>query len=192
MPQLTLPLHSIVYLQDPARLGSVAAQTAPADGFLTEHNRDQASISTEIIGNNSRTVTGTMRSYVVANKKKFSFNWDSIPADYAHTVDGLLVPTSNVIYGMGGNDMLNFYEAYYNKSIYLYILNRTTTRTGGIGGALTQANINTDLGNANTAGERYRVIFTGLSYDIVKRNVRTSPSLSATDLWNIEMSLEEV
>jgi hypothetical protein len=188
MPQLTLPVHSIVYLQDPARTGLTTAQSAPVDGFLTEHNRGEASISTEIIGNNSRTVTGTMRSYVVATKKKFSFNWSDIPADYAHTVDGLLVPTSGVIYGMGGNDMLNFYEAYYNKSIYLYIINRNAVRTSG----LTQTNINTDLGNANTAGERYRVLFTNFSYDIVKRNVKTSPSLSATDLWNVDISLEEV
>jgi hypothetical protein len=174
MPQLTLPVHSIVYLQDPARTGLTTAQSAPVDGFLTEHNRGEASISTEIIGNNSRTVTGTMRSYVVATKKKFSFNWSDIPADYAHTVDGLLVPTSGVIY--------------YNKSIYLYIINRNAVRTSG----LTQTNINTDLGNANTAGERYRVLFTNFSYDIVKRNVKTSPSLSATDLWNVDISLEEV
>jgi hypothetical protein len=163
MPQLTLPVHSLVYLQDPARLGLTTAQTAPVDGFLTEHNRAAPSISTTIIGNNKRTITGSMRNYTVATKKSFSFSWAMVPADYAHTADGLLVPTSNVIYGMGGNDMLNFYEAYYNKSIYL-----------------------------NTAGERYRVLITEFSYDIIKRNVKTSPSLSATDLWNVNLGLEEV
>jgi hypothetical protein len=188
MPQLTLPVHSLVYLQDPARLGLTTAQTAPVDGFLTEHNRAAPSISTTIIGNNKRTITGSMRNYTVATKKSFSFSWAMVPADYAHTADGLLVPTSNVIYGMGGNDMLNFYEAYYNKSIYLYIINRNLARTSG----LTQANINTDLAAANTAGERYRVLITEFSYDIIKRNVKTSPSLSATDLWNVNLGLEEV
>lgn len=185
---LNLPIHGIVYLQDVARVGLTTAQSAPADGFLTEHNRQEAAISTEILGNSRRSVTGSMRAYVVANKKTFSFSWNLVPADYAHTVDGQLVPTSNAIYGMGGNDMLNYYETYYNKSIYLYVVNRTATRTSG----LTQANINTDLSAANSAGERYRVLFKSFSYDIVKRNVKTSPSLSATDFWNVSMSLEEV
>jgi hypothetical protein len=191
MPALSLPIHGIVYLQDVARVGLTTAQSAPADGFLTEHKRSGASVSTEIIGNNKRTVNGTMRAYVVSTKRKFSFQWELVPADYAHTIDGQLVATSNVIYGMGGNDMLNFYETYYNKAIYMYILNRTTTKTGG-GAALTQANINTDLSNANTAGERYKVLINDFTYDVKKRNVKMGAGLTATDLWNVSMSFEEV
>jgi hypothetical protein len=187
MPPLSLPIHGIVYLQDIARVGLTTAQSAPADGFLTEHKRTSASVSTEIIGSNKRTVNGTMRAYIVSTKKKFSFQWDLVPADYAHTIDGQLVATSNVVYGMGGNDMLNFYETYYNKAIYLYVLNRATTKTG-----LTQANINTDLATANTAGERYKVLIKDFTYDVKNRNVKMAAGLTATDLWNVSMSFEEV
>jgi hypothetical protein len=185
---ITLPIHGAVYLQDTSRTGTTTAQSAPVDGFLSEHNRGAANISTEIIDNRKRTVSGTLRSYFVATKKTFSFSWENLPADYAHTVDGQLVPTSNVIIGMGGNDFLNFYESYYNKAFYLYIINRNATRTSGI----TQANINTDLAAANTAGERYLVMFKDFQYEIVKRNVKMVSTAAATDFWNVDASFEEV
>jgi hypothetical protein len=200
MPALFLPIHGLVYLQDTARVGLTTAQTAPVDGFLSEHNRKQADMSTLIVGSSTRTVTGTMRAYRVAHKKEFSFSWDLVPADYQHTVDGQLVPTSNVIMGMGGYNMLKFFESYYDKAFYMYILNRNALKTSGV----TQANINTDLANAVNAdsgtgppgtaehGDRFLVQFTDFSYDIVKRNVKTSPSLDPTDLWNVSMSLEEI
>lgn len=200
MPPIILPIHGLVYLQDTARVGLTTAQTAPVDGFLSDHNRSEAGMSTLIVGSSARTVTGTMRSYRVAHKKEFSFGWEELPADYQHTADGQLVPTSNVIVGMGGYNMLKFFEGYYDKSFYMYILNRNALRTSGI----TQANINTDLANAANAdsgtgppgtaehGDRYLVQFTDFSYDIVKRNVKAAASLDTTDLWNVSISLEEI
>lgn len=197
---MTFPLHGLVYLQDIARAGLTTAQTAPADGFLTEHNRKEGQVSLEIIGNGQRSVVGTMRKYTVATKRTFSFSWDNVPADYYHTVDGQLVPTSLVKIGMGGNDMLEFYKSYYNKPFYLYVLNRNALKTAGI----TQANINTDLANAASAdvasqtasvgkhGDRFTVLFSDFSYSILKRGVRMENQSAVTDFWNVSMSFEEV
>lgn len=200
MAAMTFPLHGLIYLQDTARVGLTSAQTAPVDGFLTEHNRREAQVSLDIIGNGQRSVVGTMRKYTVATKRSISVSWENVPADYYHTLDGQIVPTSLVKVGMGGNDMLEFYKAYYNKPIYLYVLNRNALKTAGV----TQANINTDLANATNVdvasqtaslgehGDRFTVLFSEFSYNIVKRGVKMENQTAFTDFWNVNMSFEEV
>lgn len=193
---LTLPIHGAIYLQDTARTGVttslVAVSGTPStatDGFLTEHNRGPVAVDNDLIQNAKRSVNGTMRTYTIATKKKFSTSWSSVPADYAHTVDGKTVATSGAIVGMGGNDMLIHYLAYYNRlPFYLYVLNRTTTKTG----TGTQANINTDLATAASAGERYLVQYESFNYDIVKRATKASAALGNTDYWDVDVSFVEV
>lgn len=161
---LTLPVNSLVYFKEIGGAGT-------KDGFLSEHNRSAANISKEIIENRKRTVDGSLRSYVVAQKTTFELSWDGIPATYQHTVDGY----------KGGWDLLDFYKSYFDKEFYLYLYSRElAART------TTEAAV-------NSAGDRYTVRFSDFSYEIVKRNVRMERGVSAiTDLWNVSLSLEEV
>lgn len=161
---LTLPVNSLVYLKDIGGAGT-------KDGFLSEHNRGEAGISIEIIENRKRTVSGALRSYVVAQKTTFDFSWENIPASYSHTVDGY----------KGGWDLLDFYRSYYDKEFYVFLYSRE------------QAARTTSQANVIAAGDRYTVRFADFSYDIIKRNVRMERGVSAiTDLWNVSFSLEEV
>lgn len=162
---LILPVNSLVYFKDIGGAGT-------KDGFLSEHNRGEASISKDIIENRKRTVSGTLRSYVVAQKTTLDFSWEELPATYQHTLDGY----------KGGWDLLDFYKSYFDKEFYVYLYSREyAART------TTQNQVTQD------ADDRYKVRFSDFSYDILKRNVRMERGVSAiTDLWNVSLSLEEV
>ena len=160
---LTLPVNSLVYFKDTG--------AGAKDGFLSEHNRRELSVSEEIIENRKRTVNGTMRSYVVAQKSSFQVSWEGIPAIAAHTLDGY----------KGGWDLLDFYRSYFDKEFYIFLYSRDLATRG------------TNEATVIAAGDRYTVRFSDFSYDIVKRNVRMERGVSTiTDLWNVSLSLEEV
>jgi len=55
---------------------------------ITEHNRQSLSVSVDRIENMKRMANGTMRKYVIADKRKWSTSWDSLPDVTSATVDG--------------------------------------------------------------------------------------------------------
>jgi hypothetical protein len=55
---------------------------------ITEHNRSELNISVKRIENSQRMANGTMRKYVVADKREFSCSWEMIPDATSKTVDG--------------------------------------------------------------------------------------------------------
>lgn len=55
---------------------------------ITDHNRSELSISKERIENRKRMADGTLRSYVVAKKRKFSTSWKDLPRENNQTADG--------------------------------------------------------------------------------------------------------
>jgi hypothetical protein len=59
-----------------------------AGTIVTDHNRSPLSISVERIENKQRMADGTMRKYVVADKRTFSCSWDQLPTTDARTADG--------------------------------------------------------------------------------------------------------
>jgi hypothetical protein len=67
---------------------------------VTDHNRSALAISTERIEDSQRMANGTMRKYVVADKRTFSTDWDNLPHNAMFTVDGF----------WGKNEMQNFYN----------------------------------------------------------------------------------
>lgn len=67
---------------------------------LTDHNRSELSITVTRIENRTRTATGALRKFYVADKRTFSLSWTMIPEDSTKTVDGF----------WGGADITNFYE----------------------------------------------------------------------------------
>lgn len=55
---------------------------------LTDHSRASISISQDRIENRKRMADGTMRTFVVAQKRKFKTSWNLLPRDDDQTVDG--------------------------------------------------------------------------------------------------------
>lgn len=55
---------------------------------VSDHNRTAISISRERIENRKRMADGTMRTFVVAQKRKFKTSWNMIPFESSKTVDG--------------------------------------------------------------------------------------------------------
>ena len=68
---------------------------------ITDHNREALGISVERIEKKQRMANGTMRKYVVADKRTFSTSWEMLPKKTADTVDGF----------WGGEAMETFYNA---------------------------------------------------------------------------------
>jgi hypothetical protein len=70
---------------------------------LSEHNRSEVSVEVERIGTDKRMANGSMRRYVVADKRTFSMSWNNLPHTSAYTVDGF----------WGGKEI----ETFYNKNV---------------------------------------------------------------------------
>lgn len=68
---------------------------------ISDHNRSPLEIGHERIESSKRMVNGTMRKYVVADKKTFNVSWEDIPHSTTKTVDGY----------WGGKAMEDFYLA---------------------------------------------------------------------------------
>lgn len=55
---------------------------------VTDHNRQAMSIDVERIEKKQRMANGTLRKYIVADKRTFSTSWNMLPKLTAKTVDG--------------------------------------------------------------------------------------------------------
>lgn len=58
------------------------------DHEITDHNRGPLSISVDRIEEPTRMANGTMRKYIVADKRTFSVDWSDLPQSASLTVDG--------------------------------------------------------------------------------------------------------
>lgn len=54
---------------------------------ITEHNRSELDINVNRIENSKRMAHGTMRKYVIADKREFSTSWKMVPDATEATVD---------------------------------------------------------------------------------------------------------
>lgn len=151
--------------------------------ILSDHNRQPINVDIERLEKRERTINGRMRSYHIADKRKFSLSWDNIPsrafsqkpmfdADgkvangvISHTVDG----------GAGGAEMLEWYKKTVG-SMWAYIAYDNRPLFG------------TDV-DAYNSMQRYQevveVFISDFSFTISQR------SANNFDLWNVSMSLEE-
>lgn len=55
---------------------------------LSDHNRTELNVDVERIETVKRMANGTMRKYVVADKRTFSTSWTELPSLNNYTVDG--------------------------------------------------------------------------------------------------------
>jgi hypothetical protein len=69
------------------------------DNKITDHNREDLAIDYTRIETSKRMANGTMRKYVIADKRTISTAWNDLPHSLDFTVDGF----------WGGSEMLNFY-----------------------------------------------------------------------------------
>lgn len=108
---------------------------------ISDHGRDSLQETYEVVERKGRMVNGTLRRYVVAQKKNWSTSWENLPSHNntagAGTVDD----------GWAANDMENFYRTQSKKPFVM------TLRDG--------------LGNTST----YTVILADFDKQIVKRGV---------------------
>jgi hypothetical protein len=68
---------------------------------VTDHNRAALSIDVERIEKKQRMADGTMRKFVIADKRTFSTSWTMLPKVAEQTVDGY----------WGGEDIESFYTS---------------------------------------------------------------------------------
>jgi hypothetical protein len=68
---------------------------------ITDHKRSPLAISNERIEKSNRMANGTLRKYVVADKRTFTVSWEMLPRDTAKTVDGF----------WGGSAMESFFHS---------------------------------------------------------------------------------
>lgn len=78
---------------------------------VTDHNRGELGVDVERIESSKRMANGTLRKYVVADKRTFSVSWDDLPHSKAYTVDGF----------WGGREI----EDFYNKNAGVFTLKLT-------------------------------------------------------------------
>jgi len=67
---------------------------------ITDHNRAELNVSVERIERKQRLASGTLRKYIVADKRSFATSWSMLPKLTSQTVDGF----------WGGEAIENFYN----------------------------------------------------------------------------------
>lgn len=55
---------------------------------ISDHNRSPLSVSVNRIEDSARMANGTMRKYIIADKRTFTTDWADLPQSSALTVDG--------------------------------------------------------------------------------------------------------
>jgi hypothetical protein len=55
---------------------------------ITDHNRSDLSVDTERIEESTRMANGTLRKYIIADKRTFSLSWKDLPHQASFAVDG--------------------------------------------------------------------------------------------------------
>lgn len=165
--------------------GIFVPQGSEADGdFIipSDHNRGPINMSQQRIENRLRTINGTMRSYHIADKINLSVSWNMLPSrahsqEESYNVDGIY-NGGGIEYtadgGAGGVQMLEWYQNH-SGPFYVYLsydkyINFDTNR----------------YAHLNQYSQVLHMFFSSFDYTISKRGATNH------DLWDINMSLEEV
>jgi hypothetical protein len=69
---------------------------------VSDHNRSEIDISYERIENRKRMADGTMRTFVVAQKRSWKTSWKDLPREDEQTADGF----------MGADSLKNWYDTH--------------------------------------------------------------------------------
>ena len=133
---------------------------------LSEHNRQPVSISTTRIEQSKRMSNGTFRKFFIADKQEIYVSWNMLPSFSTFTVDG----------GYGAVDLKSFYEGTAAKS------------AGALSG---QSTFDVSI-NYGSVTRQLEMVFTGCSFEIVRRNVKEKTGDTPQEFWNVSISMEQV
>jgi hypothetical protein len=173
-------LSSGFYYPDGYEVGSnltgVPANEQNTFLILSDHNRAELSFSQERIQKRERMINGNMRAYNIADKISLSTSWLMLPSkayadNPAFDGSGLtsLKGTTDeftVDGGAGGLELLEWYENH-KGPFWVYLAYDK-------------------YDDATKYNQIVQMYFTDFSYSVVKRGSTTH------DLWNINLTLEEV
>lgn len=144
--------------------------------ILSDHGRSEIEVQPQRIENRKRMINGRMRSYHIADKEKFQWNWDMLPSrafDKApqFNAQGAAQASNLVTYtvdgGAGGSSVVDWYKSHKGN---FYML-------------LSYDHPSTAYANSAVYVRAVEVYWSDFSYNIVKRGV--------SDFWDISVSLEE-
>lgn len=150
--------------------------------ILSDHNRSEISIRKQRIENRRRMINGTMRSYHIADKREFSWNWDMFPSRaFSNTpvfsASGQLTNSVTdyvVDLAAGGVDIVDWYENHQGPFYMLMAYDKYNEFT---------VNPYSHLNEYNVV---VQVFFSSFDTTVVKRGGTNH------DLWDISVTLEEV
>lgn len=131
---------------------------------ITDHNRQPLNITINRIENTTRMANGTLRRYSIAKKRQFSTAWENIPSLATPTGGGM----GTVDGGYGGKDLKDWHDTH--DGPFLIQL-----RSGQ----------DIDKETDDEGLELVTVMITDFSAEQNKRGTNV-------DLWNVNLTLEEV
>lgn len=118
MPTVHMPRGSILLIEAKDLLATPAG-TTKIWNKVTEHNRSDFTMDVDRIEKVVRTSNGTLRKNHIADKRKFSVNWDMLPSYRTLTVDG----------AWGAEDLRSFYLSDDGKTSFNIRINLAKTGT---------------------------------------------------------------
>ena len=149
--------------------------------ILSDHNRSEISIEKQRIENRKRMINGTMRSYHIADKKIYSWQWDMFPSrafsdSPTFSASGVLtnsVDDYTADLAAGGVDLVDWYENHQGPFYMLLAYNKYNEFTVA------------PYSHLNEYNEVVRVFFSSCEHSVIKRGGTNH------DFWNISVALEE-
>ena len=124
---------------------------SPVEFKFTDHNRSTINFGYEQIEKSIRTADGTMRKFIIAQKRSFQVSWNMLPTSNIYTVDG----------EKGAGDIKDFYTSNVNKKLTLEVVHH---------GSSTAQLSSSSVPSAPTGTkETIYVFISSFSYEIVKR-----------------------
>jgi hypothetical protein len=164
--------------------------------ILSDHNRSEIKMSPQRIEKRERMINGHMRSYHIADKMNFDWQWSALPSrafsanpnfngttgkslmtgksglpsaiDSQYTVDG----------GAGAAELLDWYENH-KGSFWMFLAYDKYTN-------FPADDNSSEYGHLNQYNEIVEVYFSKFDYSVSARGQNTF------DLWNVSVTLEEV
>lgn len=167
--------------------------------FISDHNRSEASFSTDRLGVNKRMINGQMRSYHIADKLNLPMNWTDIPSRAYSTLEGhnawaayeatknTVSPSDPVVKftvdgGAGGVEMLKWWQGHHG-SFWVFM------SFDGV-----PVNLPPNI-VFNGYARVYEMRISDFDYTITKRSQGFQcgdSDMLYLDLWDVSLTLEEV
>jgi hypothetical protein len=180
--------QAIAWSNNPGILSEGLVVPAGIEGsdfiILSDHNRNEISVGSDRIENRQRMISGTMRSYHIADKLNISFGWEMLPSrsfsdnpnfnEYGNPDPSITEYTADR--GAGGVDVVKWYEEH-PGSFYMFMSYDRHDKF---------ADQFDEYDHLKQYNDIIEVYFSSFSFNVIKRGGTNH------DLWNIDLSLEEV